>query len=85
MSRYGVNPIPYLPPPPTKEQAEARKAAFKKESMKLKRELLKMPEARSYIPVDEKGEPIWNEEINGEFVVLVKIDKGRGLKEFGRV
>lgn len=45
-----------------------------------------MPEARKYIPVDEKGEPIWREEVNGEFVVIVmKIDKGRGLNEFGRV
>jgi hypothetical protein len=49
-------------------------------------ETLKLPEARKYIPVDRAGEPIWNEEVNGELALtIVKIDKGRGLKEFGGV
>lgn len=85
-NRYGVNPIPFLPPAPTQEQIEARKVAFKKESLKLKREMLKMPEARTYIPVDKHGEPVWDEKINGEFALIVaKIDKGNGLTEFGSV
>jgi hypothetical protein len=47
---------------------------------------LKLPEARKYIPVDKAGEPIWKEEVNGEFaLILVKIGKGRALKEFGGV
>lgn len=45
-----------------------------------------MPEARAYVPVDGNGEPAWDESINGEFaLIVVKIDKGSGLTEFGRV
>lgn len=54
------------------------------ETMKMQRQMLKHSEGRKYIPVDARGEPIWNEAKNGEFcVLLVKIDKGRGLQEFG--
>lgn len=54
--------------------------------MKIKREMLKMPEARAYIPVDARGQPLWDEKKNGQFaLVVVKIDKADGLKEFGPV
>ena len=85
-AEYGVNPIPFLPPPPTQAEADARKASFKEKSLGVKRELLKNSEARPYIPVDARGEPVWDEEKNGEFVVIVvRTDKGRGLSEFGTV
>lgn len=55
-------------------------------SMDLMREMRKNPRMRPFIPVDAHGEPIWDEAKNGEFcVIVVKIDKGRGLQEFGRV
>lgn len=87
-AEYGV-PWKYFPTPRpewTGAKAEAMKAEFKEQSLKLKREMLKMPEARNYIPVDSKGDIIWDEEKNGRFSVLVvKIDKGDGLREFGEV
>lgn len=84
-AEYGVNPIPYLTPP-TAEEVEQRKISFKRESLKMKREMLKNPEARKYIPVDENGEPIWDEKKHGEFaLIVVKIDKDEGLEEFGGV
>ncbi|KAK4539929.1 hypothetical protein LTR36_009971 [Oleoguttula mirabilis] len=84
---YGVNPIPYLPPPPAPAELEARKAEFRASSMAMKREMLvKLSDARAYIPVDARGELVWSEAEHGEFAVLVvKIDKGRGLQEFGSV
>lgn len=43
-------------------------------------------EAAECIKVDALGEPIWDESINGEFVVIVvKVDNGDGLNEFGMV
>lgn len=84
--RYGVNPVPYLPPPPKPAEVTARRAAYKGLMMELKREMLKPPEGRKYIPVDAHGEPVRDEAKDGEFVVLVvKIYKRRGLEEFGRV
>ena len=54
--------------------------------MELKREVLKTSVGRQHVPVDSKGDPVWDDAINGEFVVLlVKINKGDGLTEFGRV
>ncbi|KAF2491925.1 hypothetical protein BU16DRAFT_564406 [Lophium mytilinum] len=85
-AEYGVNPIPFLKKA-TPEQVEARKATFKIKSMKMLREMWNgVPEAREVIPVDSFGEPIWDESKNGEFVlIVVKIDKESGLKEFGSV
>ena len=78
--------VSFLPPPPSQAQIYARKAKFMEESLKLKREMLKMPGGRQYIPVDQNSEPVWDEEKNGEFaLVVVKIDKERGLQEFGPV
>jgi len=55
-------------------------------SMKMMRKMLNFPGGRNYIPVDARGQNVWDEVKNGEFVVLVvKIDKGRGLQAFGRV
>ncbi|KAI1608819.1 hypothetical protein EDD36DRAFT_94440 [Exophiala viscosa] len=81
-AEYGVSPLPYL-----KEQSlaeiEARKAKFKEAALKLKRELLRTPEGRTYIKTNARGEPLWDESIHGEFVVLVvKINKGDGLTEY---
>lgn len=53
--RYGVNPVPYLPPPPKPAEVRARRAAYKELVMELKREMLKTPEGRKYIPVDAHG------------------------------
>jgi len=54
--------------------------------MDMKRAMLKQPEARKYIPVDARGEPVWDEKKNGQFVVLVvRINKGDGLTEYGQV
>jgi hypothetical protein len=50
--------------------------------MELKRAMLQQPEARKYIPVDSQGEPVWDESINGRYVVAVtKLKKGSGLEE----
>lgn len=53
----------------------------------VKTEMLKRNrEAREHIQVDEKGEPVFDEKVPGEFTALVvKIREGGGLKEFGRV
>ena len=88
-AEYGV-PWTYLPVPATERkgpEVERQKAAYKERSLELKRQLLKRSkEARKVIPVDERGEPVWNEAKNGQFTVLVvKIDKEKGLEEFGRV
>jgi hypothetical protein len=58
--RYGVNPIPYLPNF-TQEQLDHQKAVFKRESMKVKRKMLEQPGAAEFIPVDARGEPVWDE------------------------
>lgn len=77
-------PVPYNELPT--QEIEARKVAFKREDMKVKREMLKHPEARSVIPVDSRGEPVWDDAKNGQFVlIVVRIDKYQGLQEFGRV
>lgn len=48
--------------------------------------MLKHPEARAVTPVDSRGELIWDDAKNGQFVlIVVKIDKDQGLLEFGRV
>lgn len=86
LSRYGIDPRPWLPVL-TEAQIEQRKAEFKQQSMKLKLAMLKeSPEAREYIPVDRSGQPIWDEKKHGEYVVIVvKINKGDGLTEFGSI
>lgn len=87
-AEYGV-PWSYMPVPKpewTGAKAEKLKRDFKRESLKVKRELMRVPEARAYIPLDEKGQIIWDEEKNGQFAVLVvKIGKGEVLQEFGQV
>lgn len=83
--RYGVDPVPHVPKL-TNAQIARQKAEFKKNSMAMKRKMLEQPEGRKYIPADENGEPIWDEKKNGQFVVLVvKINKGDGLTEYGEV
>jgi len=55
---------------------------FKAKSLELKRAMLQQPEARKFIPVDDQGEPIWDESVDGRYVVLVtKLKKGSGLEE----
>ncbi|KAI0841455.1 hypothetical protein F5Y06DRAFT_259540 [Hypoxylon sp. FL0890] len=87
-AEYGV-PWTYMGTPGpemTGPEAEAMKAMFKKSSLELKRELMKTDEGKKAIPVDQHGNIIWDEEKNGQFVVLVvKIDKGDGYQEFGKV
>ncbi|KAF2103749.1 hypothetical protein NA57DRAFT_50618 [Rhizodiscina lignyota] len=87
-AEYGV-PWTYMPTPKpewTGPQAEAMKAKFKEASLQVKRQLMKNPEARRYIPTNANGDIVWDEEKNGQFAVLVvKIDKGDGLREFGEV
>ncbi|KIV83578.1 hypothetical protein PV11_05594 [Exophiala sideris] len=84
-AEYGVNPSPYLKEKSPAE-IEAQKAQCKEASLKLKRELLRTPEGRTYVKTNARGEPLWDESINGEFVVLVvKINKGDGLTEYGPV
>jgi hypothetical protein len=57
---YGITvellPISYNECPA--QEIEARKAEFKLNSIKLKRQMLKIPEARQYNPVDNRGDPI---------------------------
>ncbi|KAF7196030.1 hypothetical protein HII31_02656 [Pseudocercospora fuligena] len=70
----------------TGPEAEALKAEFKEQGLKFKQTLLEHPDAKKYIPTDDNGEIIWNEEKNGQFAVMVhKIDKQDGLTEFGEV
>lgn len=70
-AEYGVDPLPYFVEK-TELEKEERKRKFKQESMKLKREMLKTEMGRRYIPTDASGEPVWDEAVNGEFVVLVE-------------
>ena len=81
-AEYGV-PWTYLPTPATEEtgpKAAHRKALFKQKSLQMKRAMLKHPEGKKYIPVDNRGEPIWNEAKNGQFaLIVVRIDKSEGL------
>lgn len=85
-SRFGVDPAPYLPIL-TQVQIQQHKAEFKAKSLGLKRMMLgTIPNARKYIPVDSEGEPIYNEEVDGEYAVRVfKISKGDGVTEYGLV
>ncbi|KAI4869399.1 hypothetical protein F4820DRAFT_407288 [Hypoxylon rubiginosum] len=87
-AEYGV-PWTYMPTPGpelTGPEAEAAKARFKETSLELKRKMRKTEEGRRLIPVDRHGNIIWDEEKNGQFVVIVvKIDKGDGYQEFGTV
>ncbi|KAF2832327.1 hypothetical protein CC86DRAFT_366155, partial [Ophiobolus disseminans] len=84
-AEYGVDVLPHIPTL-TKSQIAHQKAEFKRNSMAMKRQMLKQPEARRVIPVDAKGEPIWDEKQNGQYVVMVtKINKGDGLTEYGNV
>ena len=88
--RFGCDPLLAAPPTP-RTSAEVALAArkeemarqqFKAKSMALKCAMLQHPEARKYIPVDSKGEPVWDESINGRYVVIVaKLKKGSGLEE----
>ncbi|KAL5417182.1 hypothetical protein PMIN06_000922 [Paraphaeosphaeria minitans] len=85
-AEYGVDPTPWLPVL-SKAQLLQRKAVFKAKSLDLKRAMLESdPEARKVIPVDSKGEPVWDEEVHGEYAVLVvKISKADGVTEYGAV
>jgi hypothetical protein len=85
-AEYGVNPLPYEVVE-TEEERMRRQAVYRQGLGEVKKILRgKVQEARGLIPVDEKGEPVFDEKVNGEFAVLVvKIDKGDGLREFGRV
>jgi hypothetical protein len=88
-AEYSINPVPIVDSDsgPTAKMKEERRRAFKEQSLKLKKVILSTnPDAAKYIKVDARGEPIWDDRINGEFtVIVVKIDKGNGLKEFGSV
>lgn len=80
-AEYGIDPVPCLPPPLNKEEEAQQKAGFKNKSLETKREMLKHGEAGKYIPVNRKGEPIWDEKKNGQFdLIVVKIDKEDGLR-----
>lgn len=84
-AEYGVDPLLYRQEDGA-EYWEQRRRVYKENSMKLKREALKQAVGRQYIKVDGRGEPIWDEEMNGEFAELVvRINKGDGLTEYGRV
>ncbi|OAG09879.1 uncharacterized protein CC84DRAFT_1213256 [Paraphaeosphaeria sporulosa] len=85
-AEYGVDPRPWLPVL-SKAQLLQRKAMFKAKSLELKRAMLKSdPEAQKVIPVDSKGEPVWDEKIHGEYVVqVVKVSKEDGVTEYGTV
>jgi hypothetical protein len=84
-AEYGVNPLRYWKDPSPAE-VEARKAAHKKGALEVKRELLKTTEGRTNIKTNARGEPLWDDDVHGEFVVLVvKINKGDGLTEYGRI
>ena len=86
-AEYGV-PHQYLPTPATEKngwEPEARKKVFEVNSLRIKKARLKTPAAK-YVPVNEKGVPLWDETQDGEFAVtVVKIDKEDGLREFGEV
>ncbi len=84
-AEYGINPLPYFKEP-TIAEAEKRRAVYKEGMMKIKRKMMKTPEGRGYIPVDGRGNPVWDEAVNGEFTMLVvKINKGNGLTEYRRI
>ncbi|KAF2111381.1 hypothetical protein BDV96DRAFT_690299 [Lophiotrema nucula] len=84
-AEYGADPTNYIPSLTPAQEAK-RKAEFKKNSMAMKRQMLKHPEGRKAIRVDTRGDPLWDEEINGQFVVIVtRINKGDGLTEYGDI
>lgn len=63
---YGVawKLMPTAKPEWTNQRAKDMKAKHQEISLKVKREMLKLPEARAYIPTDEQGEIIRDEEKN---------------------
>ena len=88
--RFGCDPLLVAPPTPctpaevalAARNEEVARQQFKAKSMEMKRFMLQLPEARKHIPVDCQGEPVWDESINGRYVVLVtKLKKGSGLEE----
>ncbi|CAJ2504290.1 Uu.00g116840.m01.CDS01 [Anthostomella pinea] len=89
-AEFGV-PWRYMPTPPGPErtwpEAEAVKAAYKTKSLKMTRTMRQqIAEARALIPVDGNGDVVWDEAKNDQYAMLVvRIDKGDGLREFGEV
>ncbi|KPI35966.1 uncharacterized protein AB675_10467 [Cyphellophora attinorum] len=85
-AEYGVNPLPYEVVESEETRKERQEVYAKNLGEGKKKILLRAPEARKYIQLDAKGEPVFDEKVHGEFTVLVvKIKKGDGLTEFGRV
>ena len=83
--RYGADPTEYIPTLTPAQEAK-RKAEFKESSMAMKRQMLKHPEGRKAIQVDARGEPILNEDINGQIVVIItRISKSDRLTEYGDI
>lgn len=84
-----MDPLTAAPPPPRNHaertartaELERRKATYKREMMAMMRLMRK---EGAPIPMDLKtGDVAWDDEKNGEFVVLVtRVDKETGLKEF---
>lgn len=68
------------PDSPKRVAQQAQRAkAFKKEKMRV----LRIAARSGYgaVEVDARGEPIWNEQKHGEFVVIAtRIDKHTGLE-----
>ncbi|KAJ7035044.1 hypothetical protein C8F04DRAFT_1099902 [Mycena alexandri] len=85
---YGMDPLTAAPPPPRNDteralrnaEAERVKADHKRNKMAMMRQMRKQG---APIPLDLKtGDVAWNDEIHGQFVVLVtRVDKATGLKE----
>lgn len=70
-AEYGVDALAFYVEPIEREKVERRRR-FKEESMRLKREMLKTGRGKWYIPTDARGEPVWNEAVNGQYVVVVE-------------
>ncbi|KAF2671467.1 hypothetical protein BT63DRAFT_453862 [Microthyrium microscopicum] len=81
--QYGVNPIPYLHTRDPKD-IDRRNATYKDFQMDLKRRQLKWPSGKDTVQVDERGDPIWDEAVDGQFALQIYlIDKDDGSSEYG--
>lgn len=88
--RFDCDPLVAAPPTPrtaaerahVARREEMSREQYKTTSLEKMRAMLQHAESRKDIPVDRHGEPIWDELINGRYVVMItKLKKGSGLEE----
>lgn len=89
--RWGANPEPFIFYPRSKRELEVWETqraqaarSFKMNSMKMLRVLVersKGTEHEGTVRTDARGEPLWDEEINGQYcAILTRLHKGTDIE-----